>query len=396
MMATVPSGADLDLWTQQLAPANVVDEARQFVYHANSPREVWQRLAMLFESGSNLRAHLRRYAGFEPNAAQAEHIAAALRQGREWFRVAATGELMARPVAIYYGMVSFAAAAAMSWGLPKLLDGFKQGHGLRARHLESLSGATVATSGADFLFQTFTQLMIENGPIRVRLKSGVLWLAAGEPSEPFEADLKAVLGRLPLLADLYQQTFDEPPPTIPADLSLSKVGEGPTDRPLATLLIPSLGSDAESIRRRLPVLARWRLWELGGQSLRFESFPPDLDPRPGTAEDQRLHTLELAGLMPSMAESHGRWFLVEPLPGCATSLPQASLMAAGAYLLSSVARYRPDVWSRLLTMRGNDARLRALVEEFLDACESQFPLEALGVLMRGRIEVRARQAAVGA
>jgi hypothetical protein len=375
----------------------VLRPAQEFTYKADSPRSVWERLSIFFESDPNLRTHLAHHAGFEPSSLQAAHIAAALRQGREWFLASTQGELMTRPVAVYYGMVSFASAVTMSYARPKLLDQFKKGHGLAFDGLGNLQSASVQTSGRGFLFQNFSDIALAQSQVAAKLRQGSLHLAIndGETDPIPPVTLKQLFARIPRLADYFRQTFGEDPAFAPVRLYLTRLGQDPSDRPLATIVLEEHHRDFDAARERIPALRRWRAWQEAEDRLAFENLPPDLMPRPSTADEQRRAAQSLTPLLPQFYATPFGAILAAPLSGCKIPLPEASVMMAAAFLLSAVARYRPDVWASFLVMRGSDTKLRAIVEEFLGLCEDQFPLIALGLLMRGMVRVTPRQPVFG-
>jgi len=64
-------------------------------------------------------------------------------------------------------------------------------------------------------------------------------------------------------------------------------------------------------------------------------------------------------------------------------IPQPVLIYMTSFLLSSVARYRPDLWSEVVSpISGKPPGLRALIEEFYALALERFPLEALAATLR--------------
>ena len=69
------------------------------------------------------------------------------------------------------------------------------------------------------------------------------------------------------------------------------------------------------------------------------------------------------------------------------SIPEPAIQLAAVFLLSTVARYRPDIWGGFSTSDPSDAnsKLHAVLDALFYRAEVVFPLQVLAAL--GRIEV---------
>src|SRR5436305_2322358 len=151
------SDEDLAVWSRILSPLRVTGDLPTMAFSPPGRPLSADRVSMFFESTNNLKTLLRENAGFDANPTQLLHISACLRQGREFFQEARTGEGMTRPISLFYGMASFAKAVALSYGKPKTLDKLSPSHGLRApnrydKELENLEVVVRRRGLADILF----------------------------------------------------------------------------------------------------------------------------------------------------------------------------------------------------------------------------------------------------
>ena len=377
------------------------------MFHARDPQVVAERLTLFFESGDNLKKHLRTHAGFAPNLTQAADIAACLSQAREFLRISRAADLSIRPITLYYGMAALAKALVLSFGNPKLLTSFPPSHGLKAPStfgvpMESLE---VRADGTDGLFHRFVDSLSHREHMIAEIrKVGKLriWTKLSDSSHlaGFHASLKDFLARVEGLADFIRETFDETPMNAPVEFNLARFGadqkESETWNPQASLVFRlPIGEDEKWIRNLHPRLSEWRFRDDTGNlgdSLRgvvvFENLPPYLSPRPTDIFGQGPLLRHLSGLtIPLTRGVQGDFRLIASVGDI--TIPEPAIQLAAAFLLSTIARYRPDIWSAFSTFSPNqkNSRLRALIEAFLDRASSVFPLQVLAALARTSIVV---------
>jgi hypothetical protein len=86
-------------------------------------------------------------------------------------------------------------------------------------------------------------------------------------------------------------------------------------------------------------------------------------------------------MMPLYRGPLGEWKLVSPVGR--VFVPQPLLILMGSFLLSSVARYRPDIWSEVIAPRRSSSGvgLRAVIEDFYGIALRRFALDALAAIL---------------
>jgi YaaC-like Protein len=397
----------LDFWVNRLSPLVVDEPPNEKMFHARDPQVVAERLMLFFESGDNLKKHLRTHAGFAPNSTQAADIAACLSQAREFLRISRAADLSIRPITLYYGMASLAKALVLSFGNPKLLASLPPSHGLKAPStfgvpMESLE---VRADGNDGLFHRFVDSLSNREHMIAEIrKVGKLriWTKLSDSSQlpGFRASLKSLLTRIEGLEDFFRETFDETPMNAPVEFHLARFGadqkESESWNPQASLVfrLPK-GEDENWVRSLHPRLREWRFRDDTGNlgdRLRgvavFENLPPKLSPRPSGIFEQGPLLRHLSGLtIPLTRGVQGDFRLIASVGDI--TIPEPAIQLAAAFLLSTIARYRPDIWSAFsgFSPDQKDSRLRALIEAFLDRASSIFPLQVLASLARTSIVV---------
>jgi hypothetical protein len=394
----------LQWWQGKLSPLPVELPRGERPVQAPSAGAAADRLMTLLQSNDNLCRILKQAANYTPNAEQATGIAACLRQGQELLRISRTADLVVRPITAYYGMAALAKALALSFGNPRKLEAFAPSHGLRESSGSGvdLENTEVSTGSEDGLFQRFTASLCELDEVPVETRDGDLRIGLppqqGQPPKDLCLTLKQLLQRITGIESLLVDTFSEPPLNVPVKLHLSHYGadqqQSPTWQAKANLALqlPRGADDAWAFRLH-PRLALWRCADeerstkvVPSRTLDLTNLPPDASKCPTTVPLQGPMLEPLEGkLVPFVRAAQGDWRLVAAAGG--HSFPEPALVLATTFLLSIVARYRPDRWSAFaaFTPSGADSRLRALVEAFLDQATAMYPFQVMGALMRTRL-----------
>ena len=396
----------LENWLAFLAPLSAVKKQDDQIFFANDPREVAFRLTLFYESPRNLSSHLEQIADFRPDEAQANSIAACLRQGREFLQTAQLSDLMIKPILLYYGMAWSASALALSFGEPRDFAQLPKNHGLKvpAEFGVRLEDLQVQVSGNDGLFHRFVGVLDQLSGILAETRDGHrLWLSLHAPDTPlkFKASLKELLARVVGLEDFFAATFAEPSLGVPVELKLAKILPAATQPQGALVFTIPKGVDENWLYKLHPRLKGWTLRDKDGRfgdrahgRAVFENLPPGT-PRPGTAVEQAPLLQPLADLLvPATRTTQAGYRLIGALGS--RSIPAPAVQLATSYLLSAVARYRPDIWSAFSAYSPSDpnSRLRALIDAFLERCLTVYPLEVLGALARRDICVSSGQPAI--
>jgi hypothetical protein len=343
-----------------------------------------------FESGKNLKRYLASAAGYSPNTSQAGDISACLRQGREFLRLSTGADLMTKPITLYYGMACLAKALALSLGCPRSLASFPSRHGLKvpSGYGAAMVDLKVGVEGKDGLFHRFVGALeqVAGFPVALQLGKVLISLAgAAEPSNvgDFTATLKDLLLRIVGVEDFLRETFAEAPLNVPVvDTGMRYFG--PEDwQPRATLTVRlPAGTDAKWLLELHPKLKHWRIDGSDGSGVSFDNLPPTLSGRPSQDDEGPLLQPLDQLLMPLTRGPSDDWRIVGAVNGL--TIPEPAIQLAAMFLLSSIARYRPDVWSVFSSFSPDHESLqvRALLEAVFDRALTSFPLQVLAALGR--------------
>jgi hypothetical protein len=361
----------------------------------------WNKLKFL-ESTTNLKAAIKRTTGRTPSTEIARDIAACLQQGRLFFEIAALAPLQVQPLQIYYGIVGFAKAIVLARAVQSIAT-IAQSHGL---HDISQQNAQIENLrlqfGARGVFQQFNDAIAPLGRVNYYDESTMLQFVR----KPFDlatslnngsCSLKDILARIPGLQASYQRTFSEDP----ACLALSFFHQYSSvqlriDDPYLFQDKVDLQSRIRVWRERYPWLDSWCLTEAthgwGNSILIFYNLEK---PALGEFSDQRLIVANNGFASPEDIQSFQSFIpfdaIVPPLAGglttthpttiqplSGTSLSEFALQFCGAFLLSSLVRYRPNVWQHALSHtalehRAADDHALSLIESFLQQILTDFP-----------------------
>lgn len=358
----------------------------------------WNKLKFL-ESTTNLKAAIRHATGRTPSTEIARDIAACLQQGRLFFEIAALAPLQVQPLQIYYGIVGFAKAIILARAVQSIAT-IAQSHGLKDvseqnSQIENLR-MRFQTRG---VFQQFNDAIAPLGRVNYYDDSNMLQFVP----KPFDlavslndgtCSLKDILARIPGLQTLYQRTFSE---------EAACLGIGFFHQHSSVQLRiddPHLFRDKADLRLRVqvwreryPWLNDWCFTEAmhawGNSILHFYNLEK---PAIGEFSDERLVAANNGFAAPQdvqrfipfetivppltggLTTTHPA--TIQPLNG--TSLSEFALQFCGAFLLSSLVRYRPNVWQHALSHaalehRGADDRALSLIELFLQLALGEFP-----------------------
>jgi len=335
----------------------------------------------------------------------AREISVCLQQGRLYFEAAEAAPIQIKPLQIYYGVVAFAQAVIVATR-GSSLSTLARSHGL--------SDVTSAGAGIESLalrfenagtFQEFSDAIAPLGGIHYFDKSMPRLIAkAFDGSRSLrgqQVTIREILSRVPGLSGLYQQTFTEAANNVPIMLRFEEPPGGQ-----CTLRIddPDLYSTREELvatilrwRAAYPFLTRWRFLEAthawGNAILVFDNeegapgddLSADYIVHNGTNEYSRRverggtsHYIRVEDILPPLSGGivDAPQYAMRPLAG--VLLPEYSLQVLGCFLLSSLVRYRPQVWqntiSRSVTAQTPaDDRSLSLIEKFLDDVLVDFP-----------------------
>lgn len=360
----------------------------------------------ILESAENLKRFLYERTGKRLPTGRAHEITACIQQGRLLYEAASTSPLEIRPLQQFYGMLAFARVLILARQYCALST-LRKGHGLRDisegnARLGELK-AKVEQSGTFLEFNNEVSALnrVRYHGVNSARKTLLIPTAASSELVALELTLKDVFARLPGLETFYLYTYAERPEVE----SLGGVFhmEG-LDYFTITVTDPVLFVDRASLveivarlRNRFPYLGQWRVIEAVHNHDASQIFFANLS-YSGT-DDLSEEALPIVGdgsykVHNSLASDVERRPLAEILKGVgggysnqSTSaiaplqghyLSEFSLHYVGLFLLSSLVRYRPDVWIHSvnrtsLQKKPADDQLIALIESFLELNQTDVP-----------------------
>ncbi|HEV3460043.1 MAG TPA: YaaC family protein [Thermoanaerobaculia bacterium] len=382
-------------WKKVLAPLDVNILRPDRIVRGREPRIAAERLMLFFESGKNLKRYLSEAAGYTPNTGQAEDISACLRQARELLRLATSAELMTKPIILYYGMASLAKALVLSLGCPRRLASLPNKHGLRvpSRYSLPMADLEVGVEGKDGLFHGFVNALDQLAGVPVSVSLGRVFISlagaiGASDLGSLRATMKDLLLRIVGVEDFLRDTFTE----APLNAVLTHVELQYCDKtnwhPRMTLVftLPK-GTNAEWLIALHPRLKDWRVDAADETGVNLVNLPSALPVRLSPDEEGPLFRPLYQLLMPLARGPSDELRLVGAVEGL--TIPEPAIQLAAMFLLSSIARYRPDLWSVFSSFSPDheSLQLRALLEAVFDRALTSYPLQVLAALGRTGIQV---------
>lgn len=377
----------------------------------------WYEIKFL-ESSSNLKEVIKSAVGRSPSTEIANEIAVCIRQGRLFFEAAVMSPLEIQPLQIFYGVSGFARAIVLSQKLSRLCT-LAQSHGLTDvtaanAKLEQLV-LKVQNKGA---FQQFNDALAPLGRIYYHDDTMPTWAA-----KPFggvaklsgsNISIKEILSRVPRLEDLYRRTFREPAKTHQIDIHLQPKRNGLTEFRIDDDEIfdgrDSLAALVSKWRNNYPFFRQCRLTRAsrnwGKSILIFQNIDKGeiddlseeylVDSRWGfeVKDDKKEINAEIMNfndLLPPLSggiANRPQW-VTQPVRD--VYLSEYTLQYMGSYLLSSLVRYRPQIWQHaifntFLMSSSSDDRCLALIQRFLEIILEEFPKMVVHSIDYSRVE----------
>ncbi len=358
------------------------------------------------ESTTNLRGVLKKTIGHLPSVKIAKGATVFLQHGRLYFDAAKKAPMEIKPLLIFYGMVNYAKSLVVARNF-KSLESLHQRHGIKDKsnpnaRLEELA-VKILEQGT---FQEFNDTVCmldcisfinkENMTVCVNLPT-----SNSENLKHKTLTLRDILARISGLESLYSATFGEEAKTVNLSFGFMEGKNGYIELRIDDEEIFNNVETRESIiekwRRKYSFLKNWyliaaeRAWDhsilvfanidkesitklsdkieekengnyyvakgtLSNEDCKFVNFWEILDPT-------------VRGLM------GGSERLIESFDN--THISELSLYYLGMFLLSSLVRYRPQIWghsiSSLVTSDSpSDDKALALIESFMELVLSTF------------------------
>lgn len=319
-----------------------------------------------------------------------------------FFESATEAPMEIRPLLLYYGMMAFAKAIVAGRGL-RALSTLSQGHGLHdiSDQTARLADLTVRIQGKG-TFQYFNDVVAEQEGItyfeNAMTRKHILQTAHSVQLDNMQLTLKDILARMAGLEDMFRATFREEASVLQFSVNPR---EGPEDLCELRVDVSELFHDLESLRQiveglraKYPTLQRWGFsnaqlaWDKS--LIVFKNVVPienELTPEHADVlpEGRNVWSKSIVGekyidfrnlLDPvSGGSAQSSSSFMTPIRGAHIS--DISLQYVGMFLLSSLVRYRPQVWVHAVTRfasqeRPADDQALALIERFMDTAQSRF------------------------
>jgi len=364
----------------------------------------WYEIKFI-ESATNVRQLIQKSTGRTPSAGVAREIAVCIQQGRLFFEAAAAAAIQIKPLQIYYGVVAFAQAIIVA-RTGNSLSTLKRAHGLK--DTTQLSGGIetlqlrVENNGT---FQEFNDAIAPLGRIWYFDEySTPRWydkpFDMADPLSNLNIAIRDILARTPGLSNEFSQTFGSPGMTIPIMLNFGMGGacELRIDEPALFTDRATLLALIQRLRAEYPFLKQWRFaravhaW--GNSVITFDNTAVEEPNNPSvetlvdanngfvvrgsvTGGDQQL--IPASEILPPLSGGYvwsTQTNAMQPINS--VKLSEYALQFLGSFLLSSLVRYRPQIWqhtiSRSVTEQSPaDDRSLSIIEKFLDQVLSGFP-----------------------
>jgi hypothetical protein len=354
------------------------------------------------ESAENIKQVLTDALEREPSAEISRGVAVCIQQGRMFFDSASNAATEIRPLLLYYGMMAFAKAIVSGRGL-RNLSTLSQTHGLTdiSSQTARLAELKVRIEGRG-TFQDFNDVISEREGLdyyeNAMSQRHPLPTAVSAQLINTEITLKEILSRIPGLENLYLATFREKA----EQLSFSLFNHGsPTEPVQLRIDIPDIFDDynslrqiIEGVREKYPTLQRWSLLSADKAYDNSIIFFENITPMENELAAENFVEQEEGRAIRLKTENHDPYIdfreLLDPIYGGLTQRPSLSSPINGAYLsdislqytgmflLSSLVRYRPQVWVHAVSRfasheRPADDQALALIEGFMGTVQSTYP-----------------------
>lgn len=350
----------------------------------------WMRLS-IYQSRDLIAERYQERHGRALNDGKSREIACNLIQGDQYFSAARTSGELARPLLLYYGVLSLSRALILFADSSAREATLLQGHGVRAvgwssilaeptkaRRIPDLSmmfqGGTFThlssvTSNAEWTQVVWTNDMPQLGA-STELSGQIGWLANGTErlAQETTVTLGDVFRRIPDLAFTYEEVFGELAACFPA---LVTAVRGPFN------MGPNVAAQFKEVRIKI---LRNKLHlpndEVMMRTLGLDHFA--VVPRKASDQVQFAARLEakesLSDILP-LIRLNRHWFdyVVSPFPN-GDKLSSISTLFLTAYAIGMLVRYNPTTWQGISTVGIGD-RGFPLLKAAMRLVERQFPIE---------------------
>jgi hypothetical protein len=364
----------------------------------------WYEIKFL-ESATNVRQLIQKSTGRTPNTSVAREIAVCIQQGRLFFEAAVAAPIQIKPLQIYYGVVAFSQAVIVA-RTGNSLSTLKRAHGLTdATQLNASVETLQLRVESNGTFQEFNDTIAPLGRILYYDEHSMpRWYE--KPFDPAAAlsnhhvVIRDILARTPGLSSEFSRTFGTPGKTIPITLSFEMAGacQLRIDDPILFTDREDLVTSIRRLRTEYPFLEQWRFTDAirawGNSVILFKNTAVEaiddlsaenlIEANSGFVSRNRTtdgarQLIPADEILPPLSGGYvgsAGTNAMQPING--VQLNEYALQFLGSFLLSSLVRYRPQIWQHAISrsftaQRSADDRSLSLVEKFLNEVLSGFP-----------------------
>jgi hypothetical protein len=370
------------------------------------------------ESTENLKAILSRNSHRSIPHRLCNNIMACLEQGRSFLEIAELSPLEIKPLIVFYGMIGLARAIVMARTL-KNFETLPRKHGLQdispnGAVLDSLTLKVTANGTFDVMndaVRNLEKFIIHTGSVVDYVRRPT---ARSQELHNVAFTLKDILARIDGLQEHYFSTFSEGAKVLTCSHFSGGIVDSHQSLSFDVFADGTFKSKEElfkvvsNLRARFSFLTNWSFFyasHVGGfTSIEFRNGrcagedPVDSSDvmeavknadsygcqvqhngEPVFDDDILSKTAPVYGGLHTGGDTH----LIEPIGGL--FLPEFALFYMGMFLLSSLVRYRPDIWSNVLSRRAvsnnpvGDKAL-SLIEHFIEIALSNFPQLTVAII----------------
>jgi hypothetical protein len=356
----------------------------------------WTDIIFL-ESSDNLKPRIKSITGREPSSSITREVSLCLQQGRLFYQSATDSPLQIKPLLLYYGTMAFAKALNIALNNTPI-SSLPQSHGITDISSQKcmLTDLTVKIQSKG-TFQTFNSIACKLNRVDY-IDSETMMQSFSAPTELSEnlvniqISLKEILSRIPGLETLYKKTFNELPNIVGINLKAEMSNKNAWEILITTEEIfrdrESLKNIVSELRETFPILEKLNIisakpvWN--ASYIDFSNLPiPDdefaetnllsrekgFETKDFNSRDESLPYAQFTNLMKSHVGSFSDdRHLISPYNNL--YLSKMSLHYLGIFLLSSLVRYRPQIWGNTISRsiidnsKSNDYML-SILEEFM-------------------------------
>lgn len=370
------------------------------------------------ESTENLKKILSINSGRSVSHRLCNNIIVCLEQGRSFFEIAEQSPLEVRPLIVFYGMMGFAKAITMARTL-KNIETLPQKHGLQdVSPIEITLDSLVLKVTDSGMFTNMNDSVMNLEKFIVHIGSEVSYIRSStDQTQAFQSSmftLREILSRIYSIREHYFDTYNENAKVVGCSHFTSQKVESHqslsfdvfTEGVFKTK--EDLFRIVRDLRIRFYSLNNWTFenasWAGGFTSIKFTNrkcadensvdssdvmaellsehpygFAAKHCDKPIFDDDILSKTQPIAGGVSSNKNTH----IIESFNGM--FLSELALFYMGMFLLSSLVRYRPDIWSNVLSRRAVsnrpvDDKALSLIEHFIETSLSTFPQHVVAII----------------